>query len=126
MSDTDVKLTSLLKARAVFERFRKNLNTEQDKAGAVQAFEFCYELSWKTMQKALNVRGVRVGTPRDAFREAAAASLIKNPKVWFEFIKKRNETVHVYNEDTLEAVIGIFDLFSSELTTFIENLEKKQ
>lgn len=122
----DVNIESLLKARNVFETFRKNLSTDQNKAGAVQAFEFCYELSWKTMQKVLYTRGIRVGSPRDAFREAAANQLIKNPTIWFEFVKKRNETVHIYNEEKMEAVLSIFDRFSEELAIFIENVEKSQ
>jgi len=122
----DVNIASLLKAQRVFETFRQNLSTDQNKAGAVQAFEFCYELSWKTMQKVLGVRGVQVGSPRDAFREAAANQLIKDPKIWFEFIKKRNETVHIYNEEKMEAVLSIFETFSQELTSFIENVEKSQ
>lgn len=29
----------------MFERFHKDMATERDKAGAVQAFEFCYDFS---------------------------------------------------------------------------------
>ncbi len=122
----DVNIASLLKARGIFERFRQDMVTDQHKAGAVQAFQFCYELAWKTMQKVLNTRGIQMRSPRDVFREAAASQLISNPKIWFDFIKKRNETVHVYNEETMEAVINIFDSFSHELSVFIENLEKSK
>jgi len=119
-----INITSLLKARDVFENFRKNLNTDQEKAGAVQAFESCYELSWKTMKRVLSFRGVEVTTPRDTFREAALAKLIENPEDWFDFIRKRNLTVHTYDQENLQAIVAILDVFSRELHKLIENLEK--
>ncbi|HLD84423.1 MAG TPA: hypothetical protein VI844_01475 [Coxiellaceae bacterium] len=42
----DIDAGPLLRAQKKFELFRKNLNSEQEKAGAIQAFEYCYELSW--------------------------------------------------------------------------------
>lgn len=48
-----IDITSLLKARTVFERFRSDMKDDRDEAGAVQAFEFCYELTWKTLKKEL-------------------------------------------------------------------------
>lgn len=41
----DFNLDKLLKARDIFEKFRINMQTERDKAGAIQAFECCYKLS---------------------------------------------------------------------------------
>lgn len=49
-----IDLSHILKAQKVFERFRKNLVTDQDKTGTVQAFEFCYELSWKHILIRIN------------------------------------------------------------------------
>ena len=40
-------ISSLLKSRKKFEEFRKHLDTEQNKAGSIQAFEFCYEVHGK-------------------------------------------------------------------------------
>ena len=60
----------------------------------------------------------------ELFREAGAAGLISNPKVWFNFIKIRNLTVHTYNEQNVEQVISSFDNFSESLKEFLENLER--
>lgn len=40
-----IDITSLIKARNKFEQFRQHLNSEQEKAGAIQAFEYSYELA---------------------------------------------------------------------------------
>jgi nucleotidyltransferase substrate binding protein (TIGR01987 family) len=68
----DIDVDPFLKASDAFERFRQNLISDQDKAGAIQAFEFSYELSWKTMKRILAYKGIDVRSPRDTFREAAA------------------------------------------------------
>jgi nucleotidyltransferase substrate binding protein (TIGR01987 family) len=114
---------NLIKARDLFESFRQDMKSERDKAGAVQAFEFCYELSWKTMKRILDVKGVETQSPKDTFREAALNHLIKSPEPWFIFQLKRNLTVHTYQLDTLNDVLSIFDHFSGELSALIKSLE---
>jgi replication initiation and membrane attachment protein DnaB len=51
-------LSKLKKAISIFEDFRQEMKTDRDKAGAIQAFEFCYELSWKSMKRALKNSGI--------------------------------------------------------------------
>lgn len=111
------------KAQQVFEKFRKNLNSDQEKAGAVQAFEFCYELSWKTMKRVLELRGLEVGSPKDTFRKAHEEGLIKDPEIWFEFQKVRNIVTHTYNEKNLDLIVASFDSFSIEMQKLIEQFE---
>lgn len=119
-----IDIGSLLKARDVFERFRQNLNTEQEKAGAVQAFEFSYELAWKTMKRVLERRGLEIGSPKDTFRKAALDHLIDDPELWFDFQQKRNLTTHTYNEVYVNEIISSFEQFSTALSALIRNLEK--
>lgn len=120
MEDTEkINLSSILKAQKVFEEFRKNLITDQDKTATVQAFEFCYELSWKLMKRVLEVEGLEVSSPKDAFRTAALNHLIDEPELWFEFQKRRDLTVHSYDKKNLELIVSIFNLFSKEMEKLI-------
>lgn len=119
-----VDIAPLLKARDVFEQFRMQLETDQEKAGAVQAFEFCYELAWKAARRVLMNKGVEVNSPRDVFRAAGANKLIDDPEVWFHFIKIRNLTVHTYNYESLEEVVASFDSFSKSLDQLIMRLKQ--
>ena len=118
-----IDLTKLIKAQHVFEEFRQGMKTDRDKAGAVQAFEFCYELSWKMMKRFLASRGQETGSPKDTFRKAAIEKLIEDPEVWFDFQKKRNLTTHTYEQENLEAIVVSFDQFSHELSALINNLK---
>lgn len=117
-----IDISNILKARDVFEKFRANTLTEQDKAGAVQAFEFCYELAWKTMKRVLANRGVETGSPKDIFRKAALEKLIDDPERWFAFQRIRNLTTHTYDANNLEAVVASFPQFAAELNIFIKKL----
>lgn len=118
-----IDLSRVIKAKDTFERFRLNLTNEQYKAGAVQAYEFCYELAWKIMKRFLNQRGIEVNSPKETFRQAALEKIIDDPEIWFEFQKKRNLTVHTYEEENLDLIISIFDIFSKELNQLIIKLE---
>lgn len=120
----NINLTSILKAQAVFEEFRKDLATDKDKTATVQAFEFCYELSWKLMKRVLESRGFEVGSPKDAMRKAALDHLIDDPEVWFEFQRRRNLTVHSYDKENLDLIVSIFDSFSKEMETLITRVRE--
>ena len=115
-------LDKLEKAQATFERFRVDMKTDRDQAGAVQAFEFCYELAWKVMKAALEDRGLQTESPKDTFRKAALENIVQDPEIWFFFQKIRNITVHTYEQANLDTVVASFDQFSQELKLAVQNL----
>ena len=118
-------LTVLKKAYATLVKFMEHSRTEQEQAGIIQAFELCYELSWKMMKKFLYNEGIEVNSPRGAFREAAKNGIIKDVRLWFDFLEKRNETMHTYNEQILKNIIKVIPKFKSELGELIELLEER-
>ena len=118
----DTNIEPLIKAFKKFEAFRVNDKTEQERAGTIQAFEYCYELSWKVMKRLLFERGRIANSPREVFRMAALEGFITDPTLWFEFIKKRNLTTHTYQEDEANSVLSICPTFSNEIKTFLRNI----
>lgn len=120
-----INLDVLKKADATLERFMQNDATEQEQAGIIQAFEFCYELSWKIIKRVLYMEGIEVASPRSAFREAARNGIIEDVKLWFNFLEKRNKTVHTYDKLILQEILAIMPEFKSELSRLIDVLEKK-
>lgn len=121
----DINLEILKKAHVTLKKFIDTASTEIEKAGVVQAFEFCYELSWKTIKRFLSNEGITVSSPRESFREAGRNGLIENVKLWLDFIIIRNKTVHTYNEFVLKEIIDIVPTFEKELNKLIEKLESK-
>jgi nucleotidyltransferase substrate binding protein (TIGR01987 family) len=126
MNKESIKIIYLLKARDRFNEYCKNLRTDQEQAGAVQAFEYCHELTWKLLKKVLikfeNAPEIKFS--KDIFRQAAIAKLIDDPQLWFDFNELRNKTVHTYNEDVLKEIVAAMPIFKKELDSLIERLQK--
>lgn len=120
----DINIAPLLRAQKKFELFRKQLNTEQEKAGAIQAFEFCYELCWRILKRVLSKKGLDVASPRDTFRTAAQNHLLEHVELWFDFQLKRNLTSHTYNDATMEEVIDALPAFSNAMQRLIKTLQR--
>lgn len=115
----NVNIKPLIKAFSKFEKFRLNTTTEQEKAGIIQAFEYCFELVWKIMKRLLEERGKIANSPKEVFRMAALERFIEDPEVWFDFLKKRNITVHTYQESEAEEVLMVMPKFSIEVKNFL-------
>lgn len=107
-----IDYTSLINARNFLDEILQNARNDYEKTGAIQAFEFCYELSWRIMKKILIFHGVEVTTARNTFREAAKLNLLTNAERWFAYLEKRNITVHSYRKEILD------DLFSNTAKEF--------
>lgn len=122
----DVNIEPLLKAFEKFEQFRKNDTTEQERAGTIQAFEYCFELSWKVMKRLLAHRGKIANSPRETFRMAALEGFISDPELWFDFLKKRNLTTHTYNPLEADTVIAVCPAFSKALKAFLDQLSVRR
>ncbi len=123
MNLNDLHIDPLLKAEAFLKDALKEAKANLEKAGAIQAFEICYELAWKTMKRILTFRGIDVASPREVFRYAAQEKIIDNPEIWFEFIRKRNLTVHVYHREIAEEIFKFLPSFAQELKKLIETIQ---
>ncbi|MEK7609702.1 MAG: HI0074 family nucleotidyltransferase substrate-binding subunit [Patescibacteria group bacterium] len=88
------------KAYTFFKRFLDSdtASNELLRAGLIQAFEFTFELAWKTMKDKLEYGGIEVKLPRDVIQEAFHAGYITDDAAWIDALQKRNEMSHLYNE----------------------------
>ncbi len=86
------------------ELLESALNIEQpdvvQKAGIVQFFEMCCELSWKVMKDYLEDQGfTEIGTPRNAIKKSFEIGLIEDGHAWMDLLVDRNLSVHTYDEE---------------------------
>lgn len=118
-----IQVTPLIRAADTFKQGLATAKSQLERDSVIQRFEFTYELVWKTLKRILAFKGLDITNPRDVFREAAKQKLITDPTIWFEFINKRNLTVHTYNPDVAEDIYESLPLFGKELDKFLQVLK---
>jgi nucleotidyltransferase substrate binding protein (TIGR01987 family) len=117
-----IDITSLLKASKILNDSYPIAHTQLEQMGVVQGLKITFELCWKTMKRLLEARGKILNSPREVIRAAALENFIIDPEIWFIFLKKRNLTVHSYNQEYLEDIIQICPSFSHEVMLFLKNI----
>ena len=81
-----------------------------EKEGAVQRFEYSFELAWKTIKDYLEENGVTISplTPRQVLKQAFSAKVISEGQVWIDMLDERNRLSHTYDlaafEEAVEAI----------------------
>ena len=93
------------KALAQLEKFtqKESLN-ELEEQGIIKAFEYTYELGWKTLQDFLHEKGYEdIAGPRPVIEQAFQDGYIDG-HVWVRMHKSRNLTSHTYNEETADEI----------------------
>ena len=89
-----------------------------EKEGAIQRFEYCFELAWKTTKDYMEANGfvIAVVMPRQVLKEAYAAKVIEDGQVWIAMLDHRNLLSHTYNPVVFEqAVEAIHQRYLSAL-----------
>lgn len=112
-----IKLTPLEKAiDSLAEALEAHANSsfepetpEQElmRDGVIQRFEYTFELSWKTLKRFLEEYGLeRVDTltNRELFRLGGEAGLLREVEPWLAYLRRRNQTSHIYSEEIAQEV----------------------
>ncbi|MFN7099463.1 MAG: nucleotidyltransferase substrate binding protein [Flavobacterium sp.] len=80
--------------------------TELELQGVIQAFEVSQELCWKVMKDFLEEQGkTDLFGSKNAVKEAFNLGLIDDGEVWFDMIKSRNLTSHIYDYKEILAIL---------------------
>lgn len=116
-------LSSLRLAIESLDEILKQPTNEFIRDGAIQRFEYTFELCWKFMQRLLKLRGVETGSPSQVIRSGAKEGLVDDVDSWLRFLKSRNLTVHTYNRKVAEEVYGDAKQFPSFAKELLRKLE---
>ena len=112
------------KAFSQLERFmqEETLN-EMEEQGLIKAFEYTYELSWKTLQDLLKEKGYTdVVGPKPVIEQSFQDGYIVDGKGWMRMHVSRNLTSHTYDEETAEEIIKSI---RSEYFDLLKNLQTR-
>jgi nucleotidyltransferase substrate binding protein (TIGR01987 family) len=101
---------------------------EMCRAAVIQHFEICYELSWKYMQRWLEIcNGDAVDglSKKVLFRLAQEKNLIADFEKWSLFHSARNRTSHIYDESVAEEVYRVAKESKKYIEELISELEAR-
>jgi nucleotidyltransferase substrate binding protein (TIGR01987 family) len=85
----------------------QEIYTPLEVGGLVQAFEFTFELGWKTVKDYLYEQGLTTNYPREAIKQGFQTQIIEDGHIWLHMLEKRNELSHTYNEVVAEHAVDI-------------------
>jgi len=112
MSEYDIRwkqrFENFEKAFLFFEKaVEKASHTPIEIGGLVQAFEFTFELGWKTVKDYLEEQGIVTRFPREAIKEGFNTQIIEDGHSWLHMLEKRNELSYTYNENVAKNAVEI-------------------
>ena len=92
----------------------------------IKAYEFTFELSWKTLKDLLSHEGLDVLLPREVLRQAFAAGLLRNGQVWIDMLEQRNLMAHTYDVKRARLALALIrDHFAPSLEELVTDLEQR-
>ena len=83
-------------------------NNDIYRTGIVGQFNLTFELAWKALQEVMKIHGVseaETGSPREILQLGYKIGFLNNSEAWLSMLKKRNISVHIYNEDDVDELI---------------------
>lgn len=112
-------------AEAIADYRTYPIDTVRD--GVIQRFEFTFELAWKSLKEYMMEAGLShdLQFPKMILKEAYAAELIDDEKVWLSMLESRNMTSHIYDDHTAAKVANaIITRYLPELQRLAEIYQK--
>jgi nucleotidyltransferase substrate binding protein (TIGR01987 family) len=105
---------------------KSDLN-ELEEQGLIKAFEYTYELAWKTLQDFLRDKGyAQISGPKPVIEQAFQDGYIDGYS-WVRMHKSRNLTSHTYNEETADEIAtAIKNEYVTVLNDLSHRLESEQ
>ena len=104
-------------------------NDDIYRTGVIGQFNLTFELAWKALQAVLRLHGAEgaeTGSPREILQLGYKLGFVDDAAVWLLMLKKRNISVHIYDEDEVdEMILLIRDSFIPAFIRLCDTLKVK-
>lgn len=83
-------------------------NDDIYRTGIIGQFNLTFELAWKALQEVLRLHGAdgaESGSPREILQLGYKLGFVSDSAVWLSMLKKRNMSVHIYDEDKIDEML---------------------
>ncbi len=109
--------------------FKVAENDDIYRTGIIGQFNLTFELSWKALQEVLRLHGAEeasTGSPREILQLGYKLGFIDDCAVWLMMLKKRNTSIHIYNEDEIDEILLLIrDSFIPAFVVLEKTLQNK-
>ncbi len=125
------KLDNFINCLNILKKADFDFANENDiyRTGVIGQFNLTFELAWKALQAVLRTHGANgaeSGSPKEILQLGYKFGFLKDSTVWITMLKKRNTSVHIYNEDKIdELLLLIRDSFIPAFCLLEETLKRK-
>lgn len=118
-------LENFKKAVKALEKVLNLEKTEFMRDSAIQRFELCFDLAWKTIKNYAKENGIECYSPKECFKSAFRLKIINNEEKWLEIIEARNLTTHLYSEEQAEKIYSKLPDYLVLFKKLIASIEKQ-
>ena len=96
----------------------------RDRSGVIQAFEFTFELVWKTFKKIADEEGLDAGGPKSSLKAALQIGYIEASEedIYISMLSDRNLISHTYREELSKE---IFERIKNQYLGVLNQLLKR-
>ena len=99
------------------------------RTGVIGQFNLTFELAWKALQAVLREHGAEgadTGSPREILQLGYKLGFVEDSAVWLTMLKKRNASVHIYDEDKIDELLLLTrDSFTPAFIVLEKQLREK-
>jgi len=120
----DSKIDKFEKALSTFKDALLSNPSDLERDGAIQRFEYCFDLAWKSLKQYLEKSGIiDLNSPRSVFTSAYAEGIVSDEVIWSTIIQKRNSSVHTYNRQLAETLFSELPLYYEAMYSLLQRLK---
>ena len=91
--------------RWAMEIHQQDPDNDLIRMAVIKAYEFTFELSWKTLKDFLAYNGIDAKLPREVLKQAFATGLVINGQLWIDMLEERNLMAHTYDDATARKAV---------------------
>lgn len=123
------KYDVFVKCLNVLLESNRETNDDIYRMGIIGQFHLTFELSWKALREVLLLHGVNkagTGSPREIIKAGYEFHFLSDEKTWLDMLKRRNQSIHIYNDDIAEELVSlIFDKYMPTFTNLRDELARR-
>ena len=91
--------------RWALEIHQQDPDNDLIRMAVIKAYEFTFELSWKTLKDFLTYNGIDAKLPREVLKQAFATGLVIDGQLWIDMLEERNLMAHTYDDATARKAV---------------------